>query len=90
MLTSLINYGGFILSSDDPREKILEYARRMGIPIAFKIDLQVSQREILFNWSDGTSDIFAVDIDTELTEDNTIVQLNTRLRHTILKSPQLN
>jgi len=72
-----------------PKEKMLEFASHNNIVIAFRDDLKISRRDLVIPWSDDKISTFTIGIETETTDDNTILKINPYILNTRMNAPDL-
>ena len=71
--------------SENIKKQIIDFADGYGAVITFRDEMQVGQKDIGINWSNGEKSRYSITIDPIMINDNNTVQVNARLVSTKVK-----
>ena len=71
--------------SENIKKQIIDFADGYGAIITFRDEMQVGQKDIGINWSDGSKSNYSISVDPVLINDNNTIQVNARLVSTKVK-----
>ena len=71
--------------SEKIKKEIVDFADGYGAIITFRDEMQVGQKDIVINWSDGSKSNYSVSVDPVLINDNNTIEVKARLVSTKVK-----
>ena len=71
--------------SENIKKQIIDFADGYGAVITFRDEMQVGQKDLSINWSNGEKSSYSITIDPVMINDNNTVQVNARLVSTKVK-----
>lgn len=72
--------------SENIKKQIIDFADGYGAVITFRDEMQVSQKDITINWSNGEKSNYSVWVDPVMINDNNTIQVNAKLTSNKVKS----